>query len=89
MQVIIGFAACAWIGWGVLVFLMAKSAIHEILACLFVSFGILFCAIASIMGQLSRWQTAQDNAHASPAQPVPQPTHQQMGAGPLSGRLGR
>ena len=66
MEVILGLAGAAWIFSGLSILVSAKSAIHEILACLAVSFGVMFWGFAAVVGQLKRI-VEQGKISASPA----------------------
>jgi hypothetical protein len=52
MQVILTICAVAWMVMGGAIFGTAKSAIHEILACLLVSFGVMFLGLGAIVARL-------------------------------------
>ena len=54
MAILLFLAGIVWAFLGFGVFATAKSAIHEILACLAVSFGVMFWGLAGIIVQLKR-----------------------------------
>lgn len=72
-------AGIVWIILGLAVFGMAKSAIHEILACLAVSFGLMFWAFSAIIKGLHGVQSEIEKsreaaqARADSFRPMPPP----------------
>jgi hypothetical protein len=56
MSVFLNLAGILWCILGAGVLATAKSAIHEILACLAVSFGLMFWGFASVIEQLKAMQ---------------------------------
>jgi hypothetical protein len=77
METFMALAGLLWIICGTLVLLVAKSGIHEILACLALSFGVLFLGICGVLAKM-REATAdlkavnppQPNAAQDPKPPV-------------------
>jgi len=55
MESFLGCAGALWVLFGIGYLLGAKSAIHEIAACLSMSFGVSFWAWAAILGRLRAW----------------------------------
>lgn len=52
MTTFLQVAGVVWILFGVAVAFAAKSAVHEILACLVISFGIMFLAFVAVIDAL-------------------------------------
>lgn len=76
MQWFLITAGCLWIAIGAAVVSDAKSAIHEILACLLFSFGVLFWAFAAIMHERKQRQPPDKTKFAVQSKPpkIPQNT---------------
>lgn len=72
MQVFLTVCGCVWAVIGILVLSDAKSAIHEILACLLFSFGIVFWAFAAALSEWRKFQQPEPNKQAwAPVSNVP------------------
>jgi hypothetical protein len=76
MQLFLTLAALLWALCGVAVLASAKSAIHEILGCLAVSFGVMFLGLAGIIAHL-RKLSAAGAPHAAAPSPKSAPTIEQ------------
>jgi hypothetical protein len=100
METFLALAGALWILMGLGVLATAKSAIHEILACLAVSFGLMFWGFAGIMGRMrameKSWRAMQHpTAVESPrvtkleiGTPIEQAINGvRAGTGPVSSRL--
>lgn len=57
MRLFLVVAGLVWLLSGLVVLADAKSAIHEILACLALSFGVVFFALSSLIDCLTNRET--------------------------------
>lgn len=71
MQWFLIAAGCLWIAIGAAIVSDAKSAIHEILACLLFSFGVLFWAFAAIMRAWKQGRAPDKTKFAVQSKPAP------------------
>lgn len=59
MPLFLWLVACVWLAHGAVAIIGAKSALHEILGCLSLSFGVVFIALAAILVRLDRKSSPQ------------------------------
>jgi hypothetical protein len=58
MHIVISICGMIWIGAGVLLWSVARISTHEIFACMLVSFGVAFLALAVIIQAINRLHTS-------------------------------
>jgi hypothetical protein len=58
MEYFFALAGLAWLFCGAFVLGFSASTMHEIVACLAVSFGVMFLGLAALLGQLRRLNAA-------------------------------
>lgn len=96
MEIFLWCAGALWVLLGAGWLSIAKSAFHEIGACLCFSFGVSFWAWAAILGRLRvwhrEWRAAQRPASAAPSgagTPIDQAIHGVRAGGAMMWEDGR
>jgi hypothetical protein len=72
MQVIVSLCGAVWIGAGIFLWMVARLATQELLACMLVSFGVAFLGIAVVIETIHRLEPAG----AAQQKPVADPRNQ-------------
>jgi len=87
MEVVLWLAGAVWIALGLSVLDSAKGALHEILACLAVSFGIVFWGFMGVIAQLRRIAAQGRRQGAAATEDTIEQAIQNVRTGPLKSRI--